>query len=772
MNRLFVTLSLLLPLCAWGKDYCLLTSYIQDARSQERLIGAAVYNPATQTGASTNNFGFFSLRLPVGSSKLEIQYVGYKPLTLNFTLEKDSMVWINLEPGLELEQVLVEGKSGQGHPELSALNYTRLNLEQMKKLPYFMGETDVLKAIQYQPGIKGGRENTAAFNVRGSNGDENLILLDGVPVYNIYHVFGFFSTFNSSVIKDVTLYKGGIPSRFGERLASVVDVSTREGNMKEAHASFSISPISGQVSFEAPIKKDTASFIVAARRSFIDLPITAIQRIVGSGQVFGYKFNDINAKGNWIIDQNNRLYLSFYTGRDRQFYQAKDESFDNRNHFEWGNLTGVLRWNRLWGPRLFSNFSVYASLYHYEQEGKSNWDEGSARFSTQSRLRDYSLKADFEYSVSQPFSLRFGSQLSLLGFSPEIYRTRSNDFATTLGNSNKNEASLAIAYVENLIHLGRLDVNAGVRMAVYSPKGESYFSLQPRLAVSLAAGNHYSLSASYMQTNQYLHLLSNSSQGLPTDLWVGSTAAISPERGQQLSLGIEKRINDRYRAGLEFYYKEMTGVIRFKDGESFGSKLNGSWESSVITGDGRAYGTELFVEKQSGRLNGMFSYTLSKSERQFTELNKGDWFPFRFDRRHDLSLTGSYALGAPTGKKRNLSFGFTLQSGNYLSVPDINEPGLFLPGLEYYWPSLSRWFDSRSTYDSPSNYKTPAFHHLDLGYSSTKVLRGSRSRTWSFSVYNAYNRLNPWYYHKKDGKLRSVSIFPVIPSVSYIISVH
>ncbi|WP_423128669.1 TonB-dependent receptor [Gaoshiqia sp. Z1-71] len=768
MNRLIITLSLLLPLAAWGKGYCLLSGYVQDARSNERLIGATVYNPATQTGASTNNFGFFSLRIPEGKSKLEIQYVGYKPLSLTIELEKDSTILINLEPGLELGQVIIAGRGRQGHPELSTLNYTRLNLEQIKKLPFFMGETDVLKAIQYQPGIKGGRENTAALNVRGSNGDENLILLDGAPVYNIYHVFGFFSTFNSSVIKNVTLYKGGIPSRFGERLASVVDVSTREGNMKENHASFSISPISGQLSYEAPIKKDTASFIIAARRSFIDLPLVLMQKLADSDQVFGYKFNDINAKANWIIDTNNRLYLSFYTGRDKQFYQSEDEGFKNRNHFEWGNLTGVLRWNKLWGPRLFSNSSVYASLYHYEQEGKSDWEEGSARFSTQSRLQDYSFKTDFEYNVKPGFSLRFGSQLSLLDFSPEVYRTRSNDFATTLGNANKNNAVLGSAYVENLVHLGPFDINGGVRLAAYSPKGKTYFSIQPRLALSLAAGNNYSFSASYMQTSQYLHLLSNSTQGLPTDLWVGSTANIEPECGQQVSLGIEKRINESYRAGLECYYKEMKKLIRFKDGESFSSSLENSWESSVITGKGRAYGTELFLEKQSGRLTGLFSYTLSKSERRFNELNQGNWFPFRFDRRHDLSLNGSYALGAPVGKKRSLSFGFTLQSGNYLSVPDNNEPGLLLPGMENYWFKGMPWFENRVTYDSPNNYKAPAFHHLDLGYSSTKQLKGNRSRTWSFSVYNVYNRLNPWYYHKKEGKLRSVSIFPVIPSVSLI----
>lgn len=255
--------------------------------------------------------------------------------------------------------------------------------------------------------------------------------------------------------------------------------------------------------------------------------------------------------------------------------------------------------------------------------------------------------------------------------------------------------------------------------------------------------------------------------GLPTDLWVGSTAKVMPEKGQQVAIGLERKISKKLRTGLECYYKNMAHVIQFEEGESFSHSQGDSWENSVIDGDGRAYGAEFFIEKQQGRLTGMISYTISKSERQFNELNDGDWFPFRFDRRHDLSINGEYKLNAPLSKKRNFSFGLTLQSGNYVSMTDTEQPGLLLPGMENTLYSTYNWFEKRVTFDNPNNFKMPAFSHLDLGYSSTKLLKGNRSRTWSFSIYNAYNRLNPWYYYKKDGQIRKVSIFPIIPSVSY-----
>lgn len=767
MNRLLLLL-LLSPLWVTGQKSYRLTGYIQDARSGERLTGATVYHAASQKGTSTNTYGYFSLLLPEGTNKLQVQYVGYKALTLYINLQYDSLVYIHLEPGLEIDEVQVKGTAAKARSALSSLNYSRLNLIQMQKLPAFLGETDLLKAIQYLPGVKGGRENTATYNVRGGSSDQNLILLDGAPVYNIYHAFGFFSTFNSYAIKDAAFYKGGIPARFGGRLASVLDVTAREGNMKKAGGVFSLSLVSGQLTYEAPIKKDTASFLIAVRRSLIDVPMVLIQKASGADQTFGYGFYDLNAKSNWIVNEKNRLYFSLYAGRDRQFYRSEDYDTETRSHYQWGNLTGVLRWNKLMGSKLFANFSLYASRYRYEQYNRSESDDEFTLFETSSKLADYSLKTDFEYYPVSNYTLRFGTQLSYLKFAPGIFQVRSKDFSTDYNRQNRNEAGLAAAYAENQLHWGRFDLNGGIRFSAYAHQSQIHFYAQPRIAASADLGNDYSLSASYMYVSQYLHLLTNSSMGLPTDLWVGSTRRVQPETGQQASLGLEKKVNETYRAGVEAYYKNMDHVIRFKEGETFIDTKGDSWENAILAGKGRAYGTELFVEKQSGRLTGMFSYTLSKSERLFDGLNDGQWFPFKYDRRHDLSLNGEYRLPAPASKERSFSFGFTLQSGNYLSIPDYEQPGLVLPGMDHYLSSGIPWFSTRKSFDHPNNFKMPVFHHLDLAYSSTKKLGGNKSRTWSVSVYNAYNRLNPWYYYKKDGNVKKVSIFPVVPSITYI----
>ena len=769
MNKLFV-LFLLISLPGMAQKQYRLSGYIQDARSSERLPGATVYNAADRRGVSTNAYGYFSLLLPAGATQLQVQFVGYMTLLLPVDLNADSLITINLQAGLEIDEVQVTGTAGSNHPELSALSFNRLNLSQIKTLPAFLGETDVLKAIQYLPGVKGGRENSASYNVRGSSGDHNLLLLGGAPVYNVYHAYGFFSTLSSYAIKDATFYKGGIPARYGGRLASVLDVTTREGNMKKENSTFAISPISGQLAYEAPIKKDTASFLVAFRRSFIDLPMTLIQKASDAEQTSGYKFYDLNMKANWIIDDKNRLYFSLYAGRDRQFYRSSDEGINTDGHYQWGNLTSIFRWNEVISPKLFANFSLYVSRFRYEQSSKNDSKEEYSRFKTSSQLWDYSLKSDFEYYPHPNYSLRFGTHFSYLEFAPGISQVKSNEFSADFNDQNRNQAGMGAVYAENQLQLGSLNLNAGARLSTYIGQGNFNFYVQPRLAASTALGNGYSLSASFMWLAQYLHLLSNSSMGMPTDLWVGSTNRIKPETGQQLSLGLEKTLNSSCRAGVELYYKTMNHVIRFREGESFVDIKGNSWEEAVLSGKGRAYGAEFFVEKQSGRFTGMFSYTLSKSERLFSNLNRGNWFPFKYDRRHDLSLNGAYHLTAPSNKERTISLGFTLQSGNYLSMPDFEQAGSVLPGMNHELLVDESWFETRKSFDHPNNFKMPLFHHLDLGYSSTKKLSDTKRRTWSISVYNAYNRLNPWYYYKKNGQVRKVSVFPLVPSVSYTYS--
>ncbi len=768
MNKLFFLL-LFVPALGFGQLPTQLTGYVEDAQTGERLIGATVFHPESGLGAATNSYGFFSFSLFSGQQNIEARFVGYERREIELQLKADTLFIIRLKPGLDLNEVMVKGHDkSKIHSELSNLNFNRINISSVDRLPVFLGERDILKSLQFLPGVKGGRENTTSFNVRGGSNDQNLILLDGVPVYNVSHVFGFFSTFNNDAIKSASFYKGGIPARFGGRLSSVLDISMKEGNLKKESGVFSISPVSGRLALEAPIKKDTASYLISFRRSFIDLPMILQQKLTGSDQTYGFKFYDFNGKANWIVDERNRFYLSIYAGRDKQFHRSKDEGILTRNHYQWGNFTGVLRWNKLFSSKLFANFSAYFSRYKYEQNARNKSEETFTTFHTSSKLIDYSTKIDFDYFPFANYTVRFGGKFSHLVFKPNILQIKGNEYEQTFNDQYTNQSDLAEIYVENEFTFGRVNVNGGSRFSNYFADGKHYMDFQPRLAVGIVAGKGFSFTSSYMLMSQYLHLLTNSSLGLPTDLWVASTGKVKPGTGCQMTLGIEKKLNDSYKLGVEGYYKSMNNVIRFEEGETFVNSNENNWEESILVGEGRAYGNEFFVEKKKGKLTGMLSYTVSWSERQFDEVNDGAWFPFKYDRRHDISLTGEYKLGSSTYKDRSLSFGFTFQTGNHLSVADSEMPGFVLPGMEnFVSPALPEWFTTRKTFYEPNNFKMPNFHHLDIGYSSKLKRSSGKSYTWTFSVYNLYNRMNPWYYYKKNDQVRSVSVFPIIPSVSF-----
>lgn len=750
------------------------TGYVQDAQSAERLVGANVFDPQSRKGVTTNSFGFFSLNALTDSCRLQIQHIGYKTQNICIKLNIDTMLVISLQPGISLDEVAVFGENPQGNHDFSNLNHTQLNRNQITSFPAFLGETDVTKALQYQPGVSAGRENSAGFNVRGGGADQNLILLDGAPVYNMYHAMGFFSTFNSYAIKDASLYKGGIPARYGGRLSSVLDVTAREGNMRDFEGVVSVSPISAQASIEAPIKQDTASFLLSFRRSYLDLLLRSILKLANNESQFGYLLYDLNAKTNWIVNDKNRLYLSFYSGRDTQYYNYayKDDNFEADNDFHWGNYTGIIRWNHIFNSKLFANLSAYGSYFENQTTTTIDDDGEFVKFQSRSNLKDFSLKSDFEYQHSANYSLQFGSLVSALQFAPGITSSKTKDNNNTLNDNNKTNAIIAELYAENKFNFKTLFLNVGGRISNYNHEGSSEWSFQPRLSAILKLQNKLSISASYMQMEQYLHLLSSSSMGMPSDLWIGSSNRVKPETSQQVSLGVEKNIWSNIKFGIESYYKKSENVIRFKQGMGFSDGSEIYWEDAVVPGKGRSYGLELYAQKTTGRFTGMVSYTLSKSEQLFDGLNNAEWFPFKFDRTHDFSINGKYQLRAPEGKMRNLSFGFVLQSGNYYSIPDIEQKNSQLPGMENVGYFDSNWWDdyfsTDKNYVNPNNFQMPLFHHLDLGYESTKQLKKGRSRTWNFSIYNVYNRQNPWTYYKREGQFMQLSIFPIIPSASYI----
>lgn len=745
-----------------------ISGYVSDDKSGERLIGATVFVTATGAGTISNNFGFFSLTLPGGMTFLEISFVGYKTSRNIIELDSDAFIDIRLERGIELKEISVKAPGVlENNPELSRLSRPEVSMQMIETTPVILGERDVLKTLQFLPGIKQGNENTASYNVRGGSADQNLILLDGVPVYNVNHMLGFFSVFNDDAIKNVNLIKGGIPARYGGRLSSVLDISMKEGNLKESSGVFSISAVSGRFTWEAPVIKDTAAYIISFRRTFFDLPLRALQTGSGSHRSYGYYFYDFNGKTNWIINPGNRLFLSLYTGSDKQFSDThEDKDTKTSYRYNWGNFTSVLRWNRIFSPKLFSNFSAYYSRFHHLQLGKAVETYSNVLFKTTSELQDISVKGDFEYFVSPKYTLRFGSKFSYLIFNPNIIQVRSIDSDVTFNEEFRNTANESNIYLENAFSFSIFRMNMGSCLSGYFIGGTHYLNFQPRVSASVQIDPQLSVNISYTKLSQHLHLLTNSSLGMPTDLWVASTSKIAPQEARQVSLGVSRQYRHDLFFGLEGYYKWMEKVIHFDEGVAFLNPRASSWEENVLSGMGRAYGAEFMAQKESGPVTGIFSYTLSWSERKYSGLNNGRWFPFKYDRRHDISILAEYQFAEKYQVKRSFTVGFTLQSGNNLSIPDVQVEGLLFPGRDFA-SHTEPWETVRYTYNHPNNFKMPAFHHLDIGYNITKKKSDSKSAAWTFSVYNVYNRMNPWYYYKSGASVKQVSLFPLIPSLGY-----
>ncbi len=441
-----------------------------------------------------------------------------------------------------------------------------------------------------------------------------------------------------------------------------------------------------------------------------------------------------------------------------------DKSLFSNN---WGNATTVFRWNKIFSAKLFSNFSLYYSRFQHEQLNKAKDENSNVLFKTTSDLQDISFKTDFDYYVNPRYTIRFGSKISHLIFKPDIIQIKNMDSDIKFNDEFRNSAREANLFMENTFNFDHFKMNLGGRFSSYFINGTNYINFEPRVSASVNILPRVSISTSYTEMAQHIHLLTNSSLGMPTDLWVASTAAIGPQLSRQVASGIEYKSGSGYVFGAEGYYKKLDHVIRFDEGTAFLNPKESNWEKNVLVGQARAYGVEFLAEKNSGRLTGIFSYTLSWSECKFSELNHGNWFPFKYDRRHDISILAEYQLNERHNKKRSVSAGFTLQSGNNLSIPDIQTAGVLLPGFDYSTYNKP-WEMVRYTYDHPNNFKMPVFHHLDLGYSIAKQNTDSKNITWTFSIYNVYNRMNPWYYYKSpDGQVKQVSLFPVIPSVGF-----
>ncbi len=765
-----------------GQESYTIKGHIFDKQSGESLIGANVFDLSKDKGTVTNAFGFYSITLNEGPVELSLSYIGYQAQYISMDLDRDTTLNFTLLASLELEEIEITDDRVSRIEERTQMSTVEVPIEQIKKIPALLGEVDVLKALQLLPGVQSGGEGQSGLYVRGGSPDQNLILLDGVPVYNASHLFGFFSVFNADAIKDVKLIKGGFPARYGGRLSSVLDISMKDGNRKETHGRGSIGLVASKFTIEGPIASERTSYIFSARRTYIDLLARPFIKKgfsdEGQDGGTGYYFYDVNAKINHNLTAKDKLYLSIYAGRDKFYLGTKDNYGDYRDYQDtglgWGNITTALRWNHLLSDQLFGNATLTYSSYGLDTKAKfgtelpgDHLEEVSLEYN--SGIHDIATKLDFDYLPDPDHFIKFGSNVIFHNFRPGKFRlgqietVDDYEFDLELGQDKIRSTEVSL-YVEDDFKVGdNLKVNAGLHASSFFVDGEAYHSLQPRIGARYLMDNGYAFKASYATMKQYIHLLAAEGIGLPTDLWLPTTARVRPQDSWQVAIGAAKTLDRTYEISFEAYYKRMNNVVAYKEGS--GIFEFGDWQDRVTQGKGEAYGLELFVQKKKGRLSGWVGYTLAWSKRQFADLNFGEKFPYRYDRRHDISLVGLCKLS----ERISFSGTWIYGAGNAVTLANSRFSGV------YEFIETNRFF-SGSFFPDRNNFRMAAYHRMDLGVTFTKKKK-NYTRTWAVGAYNTYNRKNPFFIYEdyeyingnSEFKLKQASLFPIIPYVTYSI---
>jgi hypothetical protein len=756
-----------------------ISGYITDAKTGETLIGADVYVPLTKQGISTNNYGYYSITLPAADSVyLTISYIGYQSKLFSVKLDKDIVQNFKLGEGEVLKTVEISAtKNSERIDERTQMSVREIPIGQIKQIPALLGEVDVLKALQLLPGVSGGGEGGSGLYVRGGSPDQNLILLDGVPVYNASHLFGFFSVFNSDAIKNVKLTTGGFPARYGGRLSSVLEINMKEGDMNEWHGEGAVGIIASRLTVEGPIKKGTTSVMVSGRRTYVDVLAAPIIAVQSEGKVAGgYFFYDLNAKVNHKFSDKDRLYFSAYTGQDK-LYILSNTTYNGRTDkletgLNWGNLTSALRWNHVVNSKLFSNTTVTYSNYEFNIpiEQSSTVAGKTSGFAARyfSGITDWSGKVDFDYNPHPDHYIKFGGGLILHSFRPGAINLKvtNNNTAqdTTVGAQVTNASELALYAEDDYQITKQFKANVGIHISGFGVNNLFYPSVQPRVSLNYALPNATAIKASFATMTQYIHLLTNEGIGLPTDLWVPSTDRIKPENSWQAAIGAARSIgaNKDYEVTAEVYYKRMENVISYQEGASFINNAN--WQDIVTQGVGTSYGLELMVQKKTGRTTGWIGYTLAKTDRQFETINFGKPYPYKYDRRHDVEVVVSHQFT----KRFSLSATWVYGTGNAISLPLAQFNTLQENTLNNYYSGYS----NASYYGEKNSYRLPAYHRLDISMEFHKKYK-KWERTWSFGAYNAYNSLNTFFVYRgsneNTGKpeYKQVTLFPIIPFLNY-----
>ena len=737
---------------------------VKDKSSGELLIGASVVVEELKgVGASTNAYGFYSLTLPEGKYHLQVQYLGYQTVRDSLSLTADRTIGYALTPvPITIGEVVVSGERTNQNVVSTQMSTNKIEVKDIKAVPVLLGERDILKTIQLLPGIKSAGEGNTGFYARGGGTDQNLILLDEAPIYNSAHLLGYVSIFNSDAIKDVTVMTGAIPAEYGGRLSSVLDIRTDDGNAKTFGGTGGIGLLDSRLTFEGPIVKDEGSFIISGRRTYADL-FLHLSRDTTINRTSLY-FYDLNMKANYAFGEKDRVFASAYFGRD-------NFNYPNVFGFNWGNTTGTLRWNHIFGENLFSNTSLIYSDYSYA----NTVGAGQLNFVITSGIRDYDFKTDFQYFLNTQSTMKFGINAIYHTFYPGNITSGPTTYAIN-GSVETRYATEDAAYFSHEFQpVSWLKLAYGVRGSLFSLLGpgtaytfdeygdiitsstygsgkpiKTYTALEPRISLNVSLDEASSIKSSYTRTAQYLHLLSNSTTTNPSDLWIPSSNNIRPEYADQVSTGYFRNFEDNmYESSIEVYYKNMMNLIDFRNGADF--QLNPTVESLLLTGRGWSYGMELLVRKKVGQLTGWVSYTLSRTMEQFPEIDYGQAFPARQDETHNIAIVGMYDLN----DRWHLAATWVYNTGNAVTFPGGNYivEGRLVP-----------------YYTSRNGYRMPAYHRLDV--SVTHYF--SKNSNLNFSVYNLYNRQNAYaitFRQVPNDPTRTEAVqytlFPIIPSLTY-----
>jgi hypothetical protein len=753
-----------------------LSGIIKEQESGETLPGVSIYCDSLKSGVQTNAYGFYSLSLPKGMHRIKISALGFSKIDTLLNFKQGLRIDFNLAQGIKLKEVVVSAEEKKKISEESQMSVINIPIQQIKDIPALLGEKDVLKVIQLMPGVQKGSEGSSGIYVRGGGPDQNLIILDDATVYNAYHLFGFFSLFNGDALKSVELVKGGFPASYGGRLSSVINMQMKEGNQEKFHGEAGIGLISSRLVLEGPLLKKKSSFLISARRTYID---AFIYPFLPPDQKGGYYFYDLNAKLNYTLTDKDRVYLSGYFGKDKFYFNSKSDGYAMKGNLNWGNATGTLRWNHIYNGKWFSNTSAIFTNYQLGIGSREEFDSSYFDLNFISAIRDYTIKHDFDYFPNNKHHIRIGATTIYHRFRPSAVVVKGSDAASNKSKVKSIFSNESGIYIEDDWKInGRIKANVGLRISHYFINNKSFIKPEPRVSARYTITENSSIKASYALMNQYLHLLSSTGVSLPTDLWVPATNNLKPMQSQQWAIGWAQELPKAVTLTIEGYYKKMDDISFYKEGASFlliddpeGSEAI-NWEKNITQGKGWSYGGEVLLQKEKGKWNGWIGYTLSWTYVQFDSINFGKKFFPRYDRRHDISIVNIYKFNDHI----KLSCTWVYGTGNAITLPlaQYNAAPHHPSKNDGYTTQSFFGFNSnfRNDYGEKNGFRMAPYHRLDVGIQFTKVKK-RYTRTFELSFYNAYNRWNPFFYYIERGqtatqnKLMQITLFPILPSVSW-----